>query len=207
MHELERITGKQFGGKKYSQQKKNRRLPLLLSIRTAAIYPNPTRGLMQTILNVGINDDIAEELSIETNNGKFGYQCYYRFVRQFGIHVLGVSNDILDNIYDKISNKGKKLKGDCNDSNIIAETIDYLTKADLILLIKESKAAISLVAPFPDDPFIQLLTCIEQGFRSTTHPWAKQYRLLHNLPQDISIIIQSMVFGNFNSRSGTGTMW
>ena len=207
LYELERVTGRQFGGLKCSKQKKNRRLPLLLSIRTAATYPNPTRGLMSSILNVGINDEITEELSIEMNNGKFAYQCYYRFVRQFGINIIGVNTDILDSIYNKTINKGKKLQGNSADMVNIAESIDYLSRADLILLIKESKAAISLISPFPDDPFVQLLMCIEEGFRSTAHPWATQYRQLHNLPENISIIIQSMVFGNVNSRSGTGIMW
>ena len=57
----------------------------MLSVRCAAVFPNPTRGLMQTILNVGINDDIVEEICSATNDGKVGWECYYRFVRQFGI--------------------------------------------------------------------------------------------------------------------------
>lgn len=92
----------------------------------------------------------------------------------------------------------------------IVETIDHLSRSDLIKLITESKEEISKQGiPFPNDPWMQLLMCIESGFRSTNNPWAKQYRIIHNLPHDsgISIIVQAMVFGNMNSRSGSGAMY
>ena len=92
----------------------------------------------------------------------------------------------------------------------IVETIDQLSRSDLIKLITESKEEISKQGiPFPNDPWTQLLMCIESGFRSTNNPRAKQYRIVHNLPHDsgISIIVQAMVFGNMNSRSGSGAMY
>ena len=104
-------------------------------------------------------------------------------------------------------NKGRE-QSENNIAINIAETIDHLSRPDLIRLIKESKTAISMVVQFPDDPWTQLLLCIEAGFRSQSSLWAKQYRIIHNLPDSgISVIVQSMVFGNFNGRSGAGTMW
>lgn len=148
-----------------------------------------------------MNDDIVEEICTQTNDPKSAYECYYKFVRMFGINILGVSSETLDTIYMNVISKGKKAEGSIN----IAETIHIeCSKADLIRLIKESKAAIS---NFPDDPWVQLLMCIEAGCRSFNHPWAKQYRSIHNLPNEsIAIIVQSMNYGNMNLRSGSGTM-
>ncbi|HKM76878.1 MAG TPA: pyruvate, phosphate dikinase [Candidatus Bathyarchaeia archaeon] len=182
---LESRTGRLFGDPKN---------PLLLSIRSGAPISMP--GMMDTVLNLGLNDQTVKGLIALTSNDRFAYDCFRRFVQMFGNVVLGVSGDKFESIIQRHKDELKvKLDVDLDTKTLVAIVQEFKE------LIKQEKQQ-----PFPDDPFAQLWMAIAAVFRSWNGKRAKIYRQANNIPDTLgtAVNIQSMVFGNIGSDSGTG---
>lgn len=162
--------------------------PLLVSVRSGAPVSMP--GMMNTILNLGLNDEIAAGLAKKTNNPRFAYDCYRRFIQMFADVVLGVDGHIFE---DKIA-AYKASAGKTLDTE--------MTGDDWQAIIVEFKKLVD----FPEDPWEQLSLAIEAVFLSWHTPRAKVYREMNNIPESIgtAVNIQAMVFGNFGEDSGSG---
>ncbi len=182
---LEKDTGKKLGGKKN---------PLLLSVRSGARVSMP--GMMDTILNLGLNDDTAKTMVEETNNPRFVADCYRRFILMYTNVVKGKSREAMDKMLDDL----KKAKGAKLDTDLTAE--------DLNKLVKDYKAYYLKVVgePFPHDPKVQLLEAVTAVFRSWDNERANIYRKMHHIPYEwgTAVNVQTMVFGNKGETSGTG---
>ncbi len=167
---------------------------LLLSVRSGAKFSMP--GMMDTILNLGLNDKAVEGLGKRTGNKRFAYDSYRRFIQMFGNVVLGMDKDVFEHILNK-KKKAKKAKQDID-----------LKAGDLEDVVKEYKKAIKKVAGinFPQNCKVQLQMSIEAVFKSWNNPRAITYRKLNNIPADIGtgVNVQSMVFGNMGNNSATG---
>lgn len=171
---LEEKTGKQLGGDN----------PLLVSVRSGAAISMP--GMMDTILNLGLNDDTVERLS-DLSDPVFAFDAYRRFIQMFSDVVLGIEKYKFDKIFNKFKVKDiTALRSICTE---------YLT-----MVKKESKMA------FPQSPKEQLILAVEAVFKSWLNHRAVIYRKLNDIPDDIgtAVNIQEMVFGNTGNRSGTG---
>ncbi|MDD4110429.1 MAG: pyruvate, phosphate dikinase [Clostridia bacterium] len=182
---VEKITGKKFGDKNN---------PLLVSVRSGARASMP--GMMDTILNLGINTEVVEGLIKLTNNPRFAYDNYRRFIQMFSDVALGLEKKKFDNILDKVKEeKGVKLDTDL-DANDLKEVIAKYK----VLFKKEMKY------DFPEDPKEQLLEAVKSVFRSWDNPRAIYYRRVNDIPSSwgTAVNIQSMVFGNTGEKSGTG---
>lgn len=182
---VEAASGKRFGDPNN---------PLLLSVRSGAKVSMP--GMMDTILNLGLNDDTAEGLSRATNNERFTYDCYRRFIQMFGDVVLGIESYKFASILDDIKEEQKVRF----DSEITPENLRLLVNQFKNLILQETGA------PFPEDPYKQLKQAITAVFKSWNNQRAKIYRKYNNIPDSIgtAVTIQSMVFGNMGKDSGTG---
>lgn len=182
---LEEATGKQFG---------NASNPLLVSVRSGAVFSMP--GMMDTILNLGLNDESVIGLAKATNNERFAYDSYRRFIQMFGDVVLDVKKYKFDTILEKRKIE-KNLELDVD-----------LTPEDLKYLVEEFKKIIAREAriQFPQDVKEQLLMAVEAVFKSWNNPRAKVYRKIHDIPEHLgtAVNVQSMVFGNMGETSGTG---
>ncbi len=182
---LEENTGKRFGDISN---------PLLVSVRSGAVFSMP--GMMDTILNLGLNDESVAGLAEATNNERFAYDSYRRFIQMFGDVVLEVKKYKFDTILEK-----RKLDQNVN------QDVD-LTTEDLKFLVEEFKKIIAREAgiEFPQDVREQLLMAVEAVFKSWNNPRAKVYRKIHEIPEHLgtAVNIQSMVFGNMGDTSGTG---
>ncbi|MFP4568167.1 MAG: pyruvate, phosphate dikinase [Candidatus Woesearchaeota archaeon] len=168
--------------------------PLLLSIRSGAVASMP--GMMDTILNLGLNDEVAQGLIEKTGNERFVWDSYRRFITMFGDVVLGVEHKLFEEILDKIKlNKGVQL-----DTELNAQDLKEITKKYKEIIKQETKK------PFPEDTFEQLTLAIKAVFESWHTPRAKHYRKMHNLHQltGTAVNVQAMVFGNMGDDSGTG---
>ncbi|HYW01326.1 MAG TPA: pyruvate, phosphate dikinase, partial [Candidatus Acidoferrum sp.] len=168
--------------------------PLLLSIRSGAPISMP--GMMDTVLNLGLNDQTVKGLIALTSNDRFAYDCFRRFVQMFGNVVLGVSGDKFESIIQRHKDELKvKLDVDLDTKTLIAIVQEFKQ------LIKQEKQQ-----PFPDDPFAQLWMAIAAVFRSWNGKRARIYRQANEIPDTLgtAVNIQSMVFGNIGSESGTG---
>ncbi len=185
LKKLEEITGKKFGDIEN---------PLLLSVRSGARVSMP--GMMDTILNLGLNDKNVEGLAKQTNNPRFAYDCYRRLIQMFGNVVLGVSGEK----FEEAIEKKKEQKG-------VKEDID-LTAEDLKELAEEFKKIIKQETgkDFPQDPFEQLAMARDAVFKSWNNKRAIEYRRLHKIPEHwgTAVNVQTMVFGNMGNDSGTG---
>jgi pyruvate,orthophosphate dikinase len=183
------IVGEKLGRKFGSLEK-----PLLVSVRSGAPISMP--GMMDTILNLGINDGIASALASETGNKQFAYETYLRFIRNFSKIVLKIPDDELD----RLLKRSLKNFNSENFSDFLMEDQENVLR-DLVELISE-KAGL----PFPKDPVDQLKMAVEAVFKSWNNPRAKTYRRIYNIPDDLgtAVIIQAMVFGNLGPKSGTG---
>ena len=183
--EIERKTGKAFGGNKN---------PLLVSVRSGARVSMP--GMMDTILNLGLNDHTVEVLAKETNNERFAYDSYRRFILMFTNIAKGHPRDDMDKMLDDL----KKSKGYKLDTEVKAN--------ELKELVKEYKAYYKKTfnEEFPNDPYKQLITAVEAVFRSWDNPRANVYRMMNNIPYSwgTAVNVQSMAFGNKGETSGTG---
>jgi len=168
--------------------------PLLLSVRSGAKFSMP--GMMNTILNLGLNDVTTQALLTKTNNPRFAYDCYRRFIQMFGEVALDVSMEKFDQIFDDRKKKAKaKLDTD-------------LTADDLKAIIDDYKKLVKAETgkPFPQDVMQQLTLSRDAVFRSWNTPKAIYYRKMEHIPDDIGTgaNVQAMVFGNMGNTSATG---
>ncbi|MFA6992420.1 MAG: pyruvate, phosphate dikinase, partial [Candidatus Gracilibacteria bacterium] len=168
--------------------------PLLVSVRSGAAVSMP--GMMDTILNLGLNDETVEGLSKKTGNERFAYDSYRRFVQMFGNVVMAVNHDLFEEALEKIK----------NDNNL--KTDVDLTPAHLKQLILEYKKIIKAETKktFPENPFEQLKLSIEAVFNSWDNDRAKVYRKINEISglNGTAVNVQLMVFGNMGDDSGTG---
>lgn len=182
---LEKQTGKKFGDVNN---------PLLVSVRSGAKFSMP--GMMDTILNLGLNDKTVEGLAAKTENLRFAYDSYRRFIQMFGDVVLGISKDKFDEILDGTKEKN----GYKYDTELTADDLKYIAVEFKKVYIQETNT------DFPQEPERQLLMAVEAVFKSWNNPRAITYRNLYDIPHDIgtAVNVQSMVFGNMGDTSGTG---
>lgn len=182
---LENLTGKKLG---------DAQNPLLLSVRSGARVSMP--GMMDSVLNLGLNDKIVKEFAKVTQNPKFAYDCYRRFIQMFANVVYKIDGDLFEKEIDALK-KAEKIVRD-----------QEFTPRNLQALIKSFKAIFKAKTgkPFPQDPQQMLFECIEGVFRSWDNERAQVYRKVNNIPDDwgTAVNVQEMVFGNLNEQSGTG---
>ena len=182
---LEEITGKKLGDVEN---------PLLVSVRSGARQSMP--GMMDTILNLGLNDASVEGLAKKTGNPRFAYDSYRRFVQMFADVVMGVSKSLFEEEIDKM----KADKGVTNDVDLDADDLKQLVV--IFKKIYEDNEH----KPFPQDPNEQLIEAVKAVFRSWDNPRANVYRKMNEIPYEwgTAVNVQQMAFGNSGDRSGTG---
>ncbi|WP_055071256.1 pyruvate, phosphate dikinase [Clostridium massiliamazoniense] len=182
---LEEISGKKFGSLEN---------PLLVSVRSGARASMP--GMMDTILNLGLNDDSVEAMANLTNNPRFAYDSYRRFIQMFADVVMGVEKRLFENLLDEM----KEEKGYKFDTDLTAEDLKVLV-GEFKDLYKKEKGE-----EFPNNPKDQLIEAVKAVFRSWNNPRAIVYRRLNDIPGEwgTAVNIQEMVFGNKGETSGTG---
>ena len=185
LKKLENDTGKVFGGVNN---------PLLVSVRSGAAISMP--GMMDTILNLGLNDTTLKALAKKTNNLRFAYDSYRRFIQMFSNVVMEMPLYKFEQILDSVKEK-----------NNYHSDLDLL-EDDLLVIINEYKALYYELSDeeFPQDPFEQLSKAIEAVFKSWNNQRAKIYRSINEIPDDLgtAVNIQTMVFGNMGDDCGTG---
>jgi pyruvate,orthophosphate dikinase len=168
--------------------------PLLVSVRSGAKFSMP--GMMDTVLNLGMNDKVVEVFARKTHNPRFAYDSYRRFIQMFGNVVMEIPKQKFEHVFDG-QKKKKKVKLDTQ-----------LTAEDLKQVIAEYKQVVRKEAgkDFPQDPQVQLNMAIEAVFRSWYNPRAQTYRRLNKISDDLgtAVNVQTMVFGNLGDTSGTG---
>ncbi|PYO05899.1 MAG: pyruvate, phosphate dikinase, partial [Gemmatimonadetes bacterium] len=182
---LEKETGKKLGDPKN---------PLLVSVRSGAPVSMP--GMMETILNLGLNDRAVVALAEQSQNARFAYDSFRRFIQMYSNVVLGVPNSDFDHLL-----KAKRMTAG-------AATDADLKENDLRNLVEEYKALVKnrSGADFPRDPIVQLWGAIESVWKSWMQKKAKDYRRVNNIPEDLgtAVSVVAMVFGNLSDDSGTG---
>ncbi len=168
-------------------------VPLLVSVRSGAPVSMP--GMMDTVLNVGLNDKTVEILAKKTNNEVFAYDSYRRFIEMYSNVVIGLNPQILESLFKNNFPNKEKNKLKLND----LKSLISLYKNE----IKRNKFE------FPQDKKIQLFTTVEKIFQSWKNERAVKYREIYNISEDLgtAVIIQSMIFGNLNENSGTGVLF
>ncbi len=185
IEELQNVTGKHFGSAEN---------PLLLSVRSGAVLSMP--GMMDTILNLGLNDTSVEGLAALTNNRRFAMDSYRRFIQMFGDVVLEIPKSEFDKIFDgKKAQKGVKFDVELNAEDLEAVIVDYKK------LVKMQSGR-----DFPQEPKVQIVEAVKAVFRSWNNDRAILYRKLNGIPSNLgtAVNVQSMVFGNMGETSGTG---
>jgi len=191
IHHVESIMGMKFG---------DREDPLLVSVRSGARVSMP--GMMDTVLNLGLNDDAVVGLARKSNNERFAWDSYRRFVQMYGDVVLGMKPESKDDVdpFEEIIDELKESQGVQNDTE--------LTTADLQELVKRFKAAVKKATDqdFPTDPWEQLWGAIKAVFSSWENERAIVYRRINKIPEDwgTAVNVQAMVFGNMGDNSATG---
>ena len=185
MELLEAETGKKFGDDSD---------PLLVSVRSGARQSMP--GMMDTILNLGLNDISVEGLALRTGNPRFAYDCYRRFVQMFSDVVMMVPKSLFEEEIDKL----KEQKGVVNDTDLTADDLKELTSTFKAIYEKNENR------PFPQDPKEQLIEAVKAVFRSWDNERANVYRRMNEIPYEwgTAVNVQAMAFGNSGDRSGTG---
>ena len=182
---LEEITGKKFG---------DLNNPLLVSVRSGARASMP--GMMDTILNLGLNDEVVERFAEKTNNRRFAYDSYRRFIQMYSDVVMEVGKKYFEALIDEM----KEQKGVKQDTELDAD--------DLKKLAEQFKAEYKnkIGQDFPSDPKQQLMGAIKAVFRSWNNERAIYYRRMNDIPSDwgTAVNVQEMVFGNMGNTSGTG---
>jgi pyruvate,orthophosphate dikinase len=183
--ELEKITGKKFGDVKN---------PLLVSVRSGARVSMP--GMMDTILNLGLNDQVVEGLAKLTNNPRFAYDSYRRFIQMFSDVVMQQEKSKYERILDEVKAK----KGVQFDKDLSAEDLKEIVAMFKKLYLKGQGEE------FPQDPKVQLIEAVKAVFRSWDNERANVYRRMHDIPYEwgTAVNVQSMVFGNMGDDCGTG---
>jgi pyruvate,orthophosphate dikinase len=168
--------------------------PLLVSVRSGAKFSMP--GMMDTVLNLGLNDQSVKGLAMQTRDDRFAYDSYRRFIAMYGRIVLDIPGGEFDSLFDA----AKELAGTTSDARVPTELLTYLV--DSYQQIVERHTGM----PFPQDPGAQLRGAIEAVFRSWNGDRAVAYREREHIPHDLgtAVNVQAMVFGNRDDKSGTG---
>ena len=185
LHHLEQLQGQKLGGADN---------PLLVSVRSGAKFSMP--GMMDTILNLGLNDKSVEGLAKRSNNPRFAYDSYRRLIQMFGSVVLDIPKHAFEEVFDG-KKKQKKAKLDTDlDAKALQEVIADYKK----VVLKHTKRE------FPQDPHEQLVMARDAVFRSWLNDRAKTYRRINNIDDMLgtAVNVQAMVFGNLGETSGTG---
>ena len=183
--ETEKVCGKKFGDLEN---------PFLVSVRSGARASMP--GMMDTILNLGLNDVAVKGLANLTENERFAYDAYRRFIQMFSDVVMEIPKPLFEKVLDEFKeNKGVKF-----DTELDAEDMKNIVER-FKAIYKENKGE-----DFPQDPKVQLMEAIKAVFRSWDNPRAIYYRRMNDIPSDwgTAVNVQSMVFGNMGNTSGTG---
>ena len=182
---MEKICGKKFGDKEN---------PLLVSVRSGARASMP--GMMDTILNLGLNEEVVETIAQKSNNPRWAWDCYRRFIQMFSDVVMEVGKKYFEKLIDEMKEK----KGVTQDVELTAD--------DLKELANQFKAEYKnqLGKDFPSDPKEQLFEAIKAVFRSWDNPRANVYRMDHDIPYSwgTAVNVQMMAFGNMGDNCGTG---
>ncbi len=188
LKELEDEAGKKFG---------DRENPLLVSVRSGAAVSMP--GMMDTILNLGLNDISVEGIARETDDRRFAFDCYRRFIQMFGEVVLKVEAHRFSRILEEI----KEEQGVENDAKLKAESLERLVQRYKDVIEQETGTS------FPQDPMEQLLMAVSAVFSSWDNRRARVYRKANNIPHHLgtAVNVQAMVFGNTGDNSGTGVLF
>ena len=183
--DLEKRTGKTFGDVNN---------PLLVSVRSGARVSMP--GMMDTILNLGLNDEVVEGLAALTNNPRFAYDSYRRFIQMFSDVVMQQDKSKYERILDQIKEK----KHVQYDKDLTADDLKEIVKLFKDLYKKAQGEE------FPQEPQVQLIEAVKAVFRSWDNDRANVYRRMHDIPYEwgTAVNVQSMVFGNMGEDSGTG---
>ena len=186
LKEIEKIQGKKFG---------DNNDPLLVSVRSGARASMP--GMMDTILNLGLNDEAVEGFAKKTGNPRFAYDSYRRFIQMYSDVVMEVPKSYFEKIIDEV----KEAKGIKYDTEL---TVDDLK--ELVVKFKKVYKESMNGEEFPQDPTDQLMGAVKAVFRSWDNPRAIVYRRMNDIPGDwgTAVNVQSMVFGNMGDTSGTG---
>jgi pyruvate,orthophosphate dikinase len=191
LKQVEKLTGEGFG---------DTRNPLLVSVRSGARVSMP--GMMDTVLNLGLNDATVEGLVARSGNPRFAWDSYRRFVAMFGDVVLDMKPESREDLdpFEEILHAKKHARGVKSDSELPVEALKELV-AEFKAVIKERKGI-----DFPTDPVEQLLQAVGAVFRSWENDRANAYRRMNGIPSDwgTAVNVQAMVFGNMGDDSGTG---
>ncbi|MEG0963343.1 MAG: pyruvate, phosphate dikinase [Lachnospiraceae bacterium] len=185
IEKMEEITGKKFG---------DHENPLLVSVRSGSRASMP--GMMDTILNLGLNEEVVEVLSAKSGNPRWAWDCYRRFIQMYSDVVMEVGKKFFEELIDKMKNE----KNITNDVDLTAEDLKVLANQ----FKAEYKAKIG--SEFPADPKEQLMGAIKAVFRSWDNPRANVYRRDNDIPYSwgTAVNVQMMAFGNMGDTSGTG---
>lgn len=185
LNELEAAMGQKLGDESN---------PLLVSVRSGAVVSMP--GMMDTILNLGLNDATVQGLADTSGNQRFAFDSYRRLIQMFGDVVLEIPKYKFDSLLEKKKNE----KGAAADTDLVAEDFMDLVEAFKKVVQKETRK------PFPQDPQVQLMMAVEAVFKSWNNPRARVYREHNDIPHHLgtAVNIQVMVFGNMGDDSGTG---
>ena len=168
--------------------------PLLISVRSGSVFSMP--GMMDTILNLGLNDISVIALANNTENERFAYDSYRRFIQMFSDVAMGVPKYKFENVLDRV----KEENGYNFDTELTVDNLKHIVEQYKLIYKKE------VGSEFPQDPKKQLMLAIEAVFKSWNNPRAIIYRKLNDIPNNLgtAVNIQSMVFGNMGQTSGTG---
>ena len=185
LQELERMTGKKFGDPENA---------LLVSVRSGARASMP--GMMDTILNLGLNDAVVGGMAKATGNARFAYDSYRRFIQMYSDVVMEVEKSKFEAVLDEI----KAARGVKLDTELTADDLREVVARFQDIYSRERGHA------FPDDPKEQLIGAVKAVFRSWDNPRANVYRRMNDIPSDwgTAVNVQEMVYGNMGDDSGTG---
>lgn len=191
IEEIERLTGTKFGDKDN---------PCLVSVRSGARVSMP--GMMDTVLNLGLNDESVEGIAKKTGNARFAWDSYRRFIQMYGDVVLGLKPQTKEDIdpFEEIMDEVKQAKGIHNDTELSTEDLKELVKR-FKLAVKERTGN-----DFPGNPWDQLWGAVCAVFDSWMNERAIFYRKMNNIPEEwgTAVNVQAMVYGNMGNTSGTG---
>jgi len=185
MGKVEKLMGMGFG---------DSRNPLLVSVRSGAKFSMP--GMMDTVLNLGLNEETLQGLIDKTHDPRFAYDNYRRFIAMFGDVVLGIEKSL----FEEVIHRKKKEKRIRQDSSLQVKDLQDIVRKFKKIIEKRTGEA------FPEDPWQQLIMARDAVFRSWNNPRAISYRRLNNIPANLgtAVNIQAMVYGNMGNTSGTG---
>ncbi len=186
LHRLETRTGRHFGS--------GPGIPLLLSVRSGAKFSMP--GMMDTVLNLGINDDVVLKLETWAGDRRFAWDAYRRFIQTFGRVVRNVPGEAFEEVLTNLRQEADV----ASDSQLSDEALERATRAFQRIVVDRAGTAV------PDDPFAQLSESVAAVFGSWHNQRAQRYRRLHNIPEHLGTAcnVQMMVFGDLDDDSGTG---